>query len=99
MKKNRISKQYSIAEARDQLARVVHEAEKGASIELTRRGEPVAVMISLQEYQHFRQEKGRFWERFQEFRKRHKADKSFGLSDELQVLRDSTPGRDVDFDR
>lgn len=97
MEKKVTPKRYSIAEARDQLARVVHEAEKGESIELTRRGEPVAVLISLQEYQHTRRAKGQFWDRLREFRKR--MDKSSAVSDEFDDLRDPTSGRHVDFDK
>lgn len=45
-----MSLRYSIAEARHGLARIVHELEDGGSVELTRRGEPVAVMLSVEEY-------------------------------------------------
>ncbi|MEW6569314.1 MAG: type II toxin-antitoxin system prevent-host-death family antitoxin, partial [Chloroflexota bacterium] len=41
-----MTKRYSIAEARQNLAAVVHELERRARIELTRRGKPVAVMLS-----------------------------------------------------
>ena len=92
----RNTKQYSIAQARDQLARAVHEAEEGALIELTRRGQPVAVMISVQTYQHFRQTKGKFWDKLQEFRKRLRPQQQLEPGD-LENLRDSTPGRDVEF--
>ena len=43
-----MKKRYSIADARNQLARLVHEAEDGELIELTRRGKPVAVVMSLE---------------------------------------------------
>ena len=43
-----MSKSYSIAKARDQLAELVHRAEKGAAVELTRHGKPVAVILSKQ---------------------------------------------------
>lgn len=36
-------KKYSITEARDNFTSVIHEAEKGTQVELTRRGKPVAV--------------------------------------------------------
>jgi len=41
-----MTKQYSVAEAREKLAHVVHEAEEGTTVELTRRGKPVAVVLS-----------------------------------------------------
>lgn len=42
---------YSIAEARDQLARIVYDAEAGQIVRLTRRGKPVAVLVSVEEYE------------------------------------------------
>ncbi len=42
--------EYSVAEARDQLSRLVHEAEARQVIHLTRRGRPVAVLLSEEEY-------------------------------------------------
>ncbi len=45
-----MSKRYTIAEARHNLAAIVHELERRAHIELTRRGEPVAVLLSMREY-------------------------------------------------
>lgn len=42
--------EYSVAEARDKLARLVHEAEHGRPVRITRRGKPVAVLISQADY-------------------------------------------------
>ncbi len=41
---------FSIAEARHNLAAVVHQLEHQSRIQLTRRGKPVAVLLSLREY-------------------------------------------------
>ena len=40
-----MARQHSIAEARSSLPSLVREAESGKAVELTRRGEPVAVLI------------------------------------------------------
>jgi prevent-host-death family protein len=46
-----MSKSYSIAEARDNFAAMVRDIEERVSvIELTRRGKPVAVLLSVGEY-------------------------------------------------
>lgn len=45
---------YSIAEAKNSLSRIVHEAEEGETINLTRRGELVAVLLSAEEFQKIR---------------------------------------------
>jgi len=43
--------QYSIAKAKNSLSRIVHEAEEGETVHLTRRGKLVAVLLSAKEYQ------------------------------------------------
>ena len=59
-------KQYSIAETRaEQLAHVIQEAEQGAKVELTRRGKPVAILLSLDEYDRLSRKRGSFWESYQ----------------------------------
>jgi len=42
---------YSIANAKNSLSRIVHEAEEGETVHLTRRGKLVAVLLSAKEYQ------------------------------------------------
>ncbi|CAA6814386.1 MAG: Unknown protein [uncultured Thiotrichaceae bacterium] len=42
---------FSIADARSQLPKIIHTVEKGDITQLTRRGEPVAVLLSLREYE------------------------------------------------
>ena len=41
---------YSIAQAKNNLSGLVHEAEQGRPVQLTRRGKPVAVLISTQQF-------------------------------------------------
>ena len=43
---------HSIAEARRNLPALVREAENGKEVELTRRGEPVAMLISHRTFKH-----------------------------------------------
>jgi len=42
---------YSIAAAKNNLSSLVHEAEQGHPVRLTRRGKPVAVLISTEQYE------------------------------------------------
>jgi prevent-host-death family protein len=63
-----MSKQYSIAEARRSLPTVVDEAESGGEVELTRRGRPVAVVISVEEYERLKSRRATFGEAYGEFR-------------------------------
>jgi antitoxin Phd len=92
-----MSKTYSIAEARQNLAAIVHEAERQSPIELTRRGEPVAVLLSIQEYQRLLSARASFWDAYTSFR--HSVDLS-QLDIEPSVfegVRDPSPGREVDW--
>jgi len=41
---------FSIADARSQLPKIIHTVEGGDVAQLTRRGKPVAVLLSLKEY-------------------------------------------------
>ena len=61
--------QYSIAQARDKLTQLVHQAEQGTAVELTRRGKRVAVILAAETYGHLSQ-KGSFGASLAEFRKR-----------------------------
>lgn len=60
-------KQQSIAEARSNLPQLVRQAEAGESIELTRRGEGVAVLIGRKEYERLATRSRRFSEAWREF--------------------------------
>ena len=62
---------YSITEAKDRLPALVHEAEtEKEPVRLTRRGKPVAVLVSEAEYQRLLSFKPKrtFYEAIQEFR-------------------------------
>jgi len=87
-----MSKQYSIAEARDNFPRVVHEAESGESVELTRRGKPVAVLLSLEEYRRLATGRPSFWEAYEEFRRRHEGSE-VETEDVYADVRDPSAGR------
>ena len=87
-------KQYSIAEAKNQLSKVVHEAEGDGHVELTRRGKPVAVVLSFAEYQRLREGHTRpLWKAIEEFRAAHAGDLE-ELTGALEDLRQRDPGRE-----
>ena len=87
-----MSKRYSIAEARDNFTSVVHEAETGEPVELTRRGKGVAVLISLDEYRRLSGKRRSFWEAYEEFRRKY-ADSDIDTDDVFSGVRDPSPGR------
>ena len=46
-----MGKSFSIADARNRLAKVVHDVETGPPVELTRRGKRVAMIVSVREFE------------------------------------------------
>lgn len=87
----------SIAEARDHLTAIVKDAEKGKAIELTRRGKPVAVLISASEYEHLRRERPSPADAYRRWRAKHPEGIEGFTKKELAELRDRSPGRDFSF--
>ena len=66
-----MSKRYSIADARAKLPAIVSEAEAGNAIELTRRGTPVAVVVSLRELARLRGARSSFSDVYRRFLATH----------------------------
>jgi antitoxin Phd len=86
---------YTIAEAKSRLPSIIHSVEKGPSVKLTRRGRPVAVLLSIAEYERLNRNIGKFWPALQEVRKKVETQR-IGISDmDFDDLRDKTPGRDI----
>ena len=88
-------KQYSIAEARNHFTAIVRDVEREAAVELTRRGKPVAVLLSIQEYNRLSSGTGGFWKAFTAFRKRVNLQELAIDPDIFTGLRDQSPGREV----
>lgn len=65
-----MTKRYSMAEARANFSGLVHEAEGGIRVELTRRGRLVAVLLGLEAYERLVEGRRDFWEAYEEFRSR-----------------------------
>lgn len=86
---------YSIAEARSHLPSIVDQVEAGAAVELTRRGTPVAVVVSLHQFARLRSDRPRFDEAYRAFLKKFDL-RDVGLDPDLiRSLRDSARGRAV----
>jgi antitoxin Phd len=93
-----MTKQYSIADARAHLPSIVHEVEGGGAVELTRRGKPVAVLVSLDEYRRLRGTKQGFWDALQEWRRTVDWDEIGDIDEIFRDVRDRSPGREYEFD-
>ena len=87
----------SVAEARKTFARLIQRAQRGRAIEITRRGEPVAVLLSAAEYLRLSGKRPSFVDAVERIRSRHDVE-TLGIGDEeLEGLRDDSPGREAPF--
>ena len=90
-----MDEQHSIAEARNQLPRLVREAESGKAVELTRRGEAVAVLIGRRDYERLASRARRFSDAWEAFTREVDLQELEIDPDEIFAgTRDRSPGRD-----
>jgi len=90
-----MTQEYSIAEARHNLAALVHDLEKKEFIQLTRRGEPVAVLVSMRAYRRLTAPKASFWDAYQAFRRAFPLTRLNIRPDVFENVRDASSGREV----
>jgi antitoxin Phd len=91
------SKQYSIADARKNLPTVIDQAESGAEVHLTRRGRPVAVVLSIEEYERLKTNRMTFSDAYSDFRKKF-PEGTAGIGPRyFRSLRDRGRGRKLDL--
>jgi prevent-host-death family protein len=89
-----MNKSYSTAEARDRFTAILREIEKAPAVEITRHGEPVAVLLSWREYQRLTSKKN-YWEAYLSFRDQFDL-KDLGIEPEIfSESRDRSTGREV----
>jgi prevent-host-death family protein len=90
-----MAKSYSVADARAHLPDILDDVEAGKEIELTRRGRPVAIVISPEKYEALRGDQSNFGEAYQAFIGRYSLDEIGLEPDSFDSARDQSPGRRV----
>ena len=85
----------SVAEARQHFARLIKRAQQGKTIEITRRGEPVAVLLSASEYSAITGERSSFIDAMRKVRERLGVDELEIGDAEFEGLREESPGREI----
>lgn len=91
-----MTEKHSIAEARRNLPRLVREAEKGMTMELTRRGQPVAVLVGWRRFERLASNRRGFIAAYRDFIDEiDLADLALDPADLFAGTREGTPGRDV----
>jgi prevent-host-death family protein len=89
-----MAERYSIAEARAKLPDIVDEAASGTPVELTRRGRPVAVVVSLGEFERLKRGRPRFADLYGRFLAEHPLS-AIGLGKAFPPRRRRSTGRRV----
>ncbi|MEL7068496.1 MAG: type II toxin-antitoxin system Phd/YefM family antitoxin [Cyanobacteria bacterium J06581_3] len=90
--------QYSIAQARDRFTQLVHEVEQGNAVEVTRRGQRVAVLVSVEEYDRLQKPKQGFLQSVLAWREkfgldeRDEDDEDRAFEAIMETVRDKSPG-------
>jgi prevent-host-death family protein len=95
MYSKRMSRRYSIAEARSHLAEIVDQAEEGRAVELTRRGEPVVVVVSRGEFDRLQGKRRHFGDAYRKFLQIYSVEEIGVEEDFSGTARDQTIGRRV----
>ena len=91
-----MTKQYSISAARNSLPSIVREVERGPSVELTRHGKRVAVLLSAREYEQLKPRESGLWAAVQQFRAAHDL-AEIDAAEVYADVRDRSPGRAVEL--
>ncbi len=94
------NKQYSLAQLADRLPDLLSLVENGQTVELTRQGRVIAILVSPQDYQQFQplpSSPRTVWQAIQAFRQRLDPVDLEPDEDFCQDLRDRSPGREVSW--
>jgi antitoxin Phd len=92
-----MEKSYSIAEARDRFTALIRRVEEDTPVELTRRGKPVAIIMSIQQYQQLKAGQRGFWQAYESFRARYDLHALDIQPEMFGDIRDNDPGREVEL--
>lgn len=83
--------EYSIAEAKNKFTKLVQRAEQGEAVRITRRGKPVAVLVSERAYARKQGKRRSYFDFLDEW---HAENKRLGITftgHEFDNIRDKTP--------
>ncbi|CAB1056338.1 hypothetical protein D1BOALGB6SA_1074 [Olavius sp. associated proteobacterium Delta 1] len=89
-----MEKHFTIAEAKSKLPAIIHGVEDGPSVTLTRHGKPVAVLLSIREYEQLAKNNTGFWSAFSKFRSILEKEDIKITDADFADLRDTSIGRE-----
>jgi antitoxin Phd len=88
---------YSVAEARNRFAEIVHDLKNVSKVEVTRRGRPVAILISIEEFEMLRAGNVSFTSAYEAFRSKFDLAKAKIEPEVFEDLRDPSQGREMNW--
>ena len=88
---------YSIAEACNHFAEIVHDLKHVSRVEVTRRGRPVAILISVEEFEMLRAGNVSFTSAYEAFRNTVDLAKAEIEPEVFEDLRDPSQGREMNW--
>jgi prevent-host-death family protein len=88
---------YSIAEARNHFAEIVHDLKHVSRDEVTRRGQPVAILISVEEFELLRAGSITFTSAYEAFRNTFDLAKVEIEPEVFKDLHDLSTGREMSW--
>jgi len=88
---------YTIADAKNKLPSIIHAVETGQAVKLTRHGRPVAVLLSIKDYQRLNRKREGYWSALNSFRKQMEKESVFITGEDFENIRDNFSGREVDL--
>jgi prevent-host-death family protein len=86
-----MARQYSVAHAKNNLLALIHDAELGTPVEITRHGKPRVVILAFGDYNRMCGEKPDLWEAIQRFRAEHDL-AELDIDSVYRDTRDPAPG-------
>ena len=89
----------SVAKARNALTQLIHEAEGGKVVHITRRGKSAAVLVSREEYDRLESQDSKrdFWQAIEDWRAQASFDWPELTPEEVDGWRDRHPGREFSW--
>jgi len=88
---------YSIAETRNRFAEIVHDLKHTPQVKVTRRGRPVAILISVEEFEMLRGGNITFTSAYEAFRNTYDLSSAEIEPEVFENLRDPSLGREMSW--
>lgn len=92
-----MTRKVSVAEAKGKLPSIIHDVERGSTVEITRHGKSVAVMIPTGDYERLREKGKGFWDDLMKVRGIIASEGILVEDSDFLDLRDNASGRSFEW--